>query len=107
LAGSAFKFTDDRLPEMLFRYRARNYPETLDTDELQRWNEFCVNRLTGFQEEGRTALDNYFSRLKELRDEKNTNMQIIDALESYALEKMQILGLNKSLILNKEINLSC
>ncbi|MGZ5621494.1 MAG: exodeoxyribonuclease I [Methylobacter sp.] len=107
LAGSAFKFTDDRLPEMLFRYRARNYPETLDTDELQRWNEFCVNRLTGFQEGGRTALDNYFSRLKELRDEKNTNMQIINALESYALEKMQVLGLNKSLILNKEINLSC
>ena len=31
LAKSEFRFTDSRLPEMLFRYRARNYPETLDT----------------------------------------------------------------------------
>jgi exodeoxyribonuclease I len=107
LAGSAFNFTDGRLPEMLFRYRARNYPETLNADELQRWNEFCINRLTGLQVGAGIMLDNYFARLEKLCHDENTNSQIISALESYALEKMQCMGLNKSLILNKEINLSC
>ncbi|MDO9269137.1 MAG: exodeoxyribonuclease I [Methylobacter sp.] len=98
LAKSVFKFTDSRLPEMLFRYRARNYPETLNTDDLRRWNEFCVNRLTGRQAGAGIVLDNYFSRLEELCHSENINSQIINVLEIYALEKMQRLGLNKSLI---------
>ncbi|MDP1665591.1 MAG: exodeoxyribonuclease I [Methylobacter sp.] len=98
LAKSVFKFTDSRLPEMLFRYRARNYPETLNTDDLRRWNEFCVNRLTGRQTGAGIVLGNYFSRLEELCQSENINSQIINALEVYALEKIQHLGLNKSLI---------
>jgi len=39
-------FEDDRLDEMLFRYRARNYPETLDEDEQDFWREDCALRLT-------------------------------------------------------------
>ncbi|MGZ5075788.1 MAG: exodeoxyribonuclease I [Methylobacter sp.] len=107
LANSVFKFTDDRLPEMLFRYRARNYPETLNSDELQKWNEFCVNRLTGLHAGAGIVLDSYFARLEVLYGDKNADTRIINALEMYALEKMQRLGLNKSLILNKEIKLSC
>ncbi|MDO9046134.1 MAG: exodeoxyribonuclease I [Methylobacter sp.] len=104
LAKSVFKFTDSRLPEMLFRYRARNYPETLDTDDLRRWNEFCVNRLTGRQTGAGIVLDDYFSRLEELRRDENINTKIINALEIYALDKMQRLGLDKSVIRAKEIN---
>ena len=95
LSKSAFKFNDSRLPEMLFRYRARNYPETLNADELSRWNEFCVNRLTGRQAGAGIVLDDYFSRLEEQRHNDNINTGIIEALESYALEKMQNLGFNK------------
>lgn len=93
LAKSAFKFTDSRLPEMLFRYRARNYPETLNADELLRWNEFCVSWLTGRQVGAGILLADYFSRLDELRRDENINTQIINALETYALEKMQVLGI--------------
>lgn len=39
-------FDDARLPEMLFRYRARNYPETLTADESARWEAFRRRRLT-------------------------------------------------------------
>jgi exodeoxyribonuclease I len=35
---------DSRLPEMLFRYRARNFPSTLSSDELGRWKLFCIWR---------------------------------------------------------------
>ena len=31
------RFDDPRLDEMLFRYRARNYPDSLDADERTRW----------------------------------------------------------------------
>jgi exodeoxyribonuclease-1 len=95
LAKSAFKFTDGRLQEMLFRYRARNYPESLNVEERQRWNEFCLNRLTGRQPGAGILLSDYFSRLDELRSVENAKTQIVDALEAYAHEKMQSLGANK------------
>src|SRR5690606_14192351 len=44
LAGS---FHDPRLPELLFRYRARNWPDTLDPQERQRWQDYCRRRLDG------------------------------------------------------------
>jgi exodeoxyribonuclease-1 len=30
-------FADERLEELLFRYRARNFPDTLNDAELERW----------------------------------------------------------------------
>jgi len=95
LANSEFRFIDGRLSEMLFRYRARNYPETLDSDELQRWYKFCINRLTGRQIGAGIVLDNYFARLEELCRDENADPELIKALEMYALEKMRSLGIEK------------
>jgi len=39
-------FDDPRMPELLFRYRARNFNETLDAQERQRWLVFCQQRLS-------------------------------------------------------------
>ncbi|TAK60233.1 exodeoxyribonuclease I [Methylobacter sp.] len=93
LAKSVFKFTDRRLQEMLFRYRARNYLETLNADEQQRWNKFCANRLIGRQAGAGILLGDYFSRLDKLRNVENVKTEIIEALEAYAREKMQVLGI--------------
>ena len=38
-------FTDARLPDMLFRYRARNFPQSLNPDERKLWQEFCRQRF--------------------------------------------------------------
>lgn len=38
-------FHDERLPELLFRYRARNWPETLSVEEAQRWEKFRRHRI--------------------------------------------------------------
>jgi exodeoxyribonuclease-1 len=86
LARPAFSFIDPRLPEMLFRYRARNYPETLSADEQLRWNEFCLNRLEGRQAGAGITLDGYFARLRELRNIESDNMDIIKALDAYAVK---------------------
>jgi exodeoxyribonuclease-1 len=89
LANSTFTFTDNRLTEMLFRYRARNYPDTLNAEEQQRWRSFCVNRLTGQQAGAGITFEDYFARLNVLKTDATANKAIIDALETYALEKMQ------------------
>ncbi|SHH22097.1 Exodeoxyribonuclease I subunit C [Ferrimonas marina] len=39
------QFSDPRLAPLFFRYRARNYPETLSEQELQRWHEHCHQAL--------------------------------------------------------------
>lgn len=46
LAALPVQFNDDRLPELLFRYRARNYPHTLNEQEWQRWRQHCQDRLS-------------------------------------------------------------
>lgn len=40
-----FGFRDPRLPELLFRYRARNWPGTLDAAERARWDHYRRTRL--------------------------------------------------------------
>ena len=45
LARGIWPFDDQRLPELLFRYRARNYPDSLLPQEQQQWGEFCRQRL--------------------------------------------------------------
>ena len=89
LAKSKLTFTDPRLSEMLFRYRARNYPETLNVDEQSRWSEFCMNRLTGRQAGASITLDAYYARLEKLRG-NNSNADIINALDAYALELCKV-----------------
>ena len=44
LPSFAEHFKDDRLAEMLFRFRARNYPEELSSDECERWVKFRRER---------------------------------------------------------------
>ncbi len=39
-------FKDKRLKEMFFRYRARNFPKTLSSDETQCWQDQRLARLT-------------------------------------------------------------
>jgi exodeoxyribonuclease-1 len=33
-------FTDERLPELLFRYKARNFPKSLSESEQKKWEEY-------------------------------------------------------------------
>jgi exodeoxyribonuclease-1 len=46
LATATFSFHDRRLPELLFRYRARNFPDSLSPEERAQWDEFRHQRFT-------------------------------------------------------------
>ncbi len=93
LAKAVFSFTDRRLPEMLFRFRGRNYPQTLSKDELSEWKMFCANRLRERQAGASILLDEYLIRLKELRDNEQVNIKIINDLEAYAQDKIDFLAM--------------
>ena len=94
LATSVFKFNDARLPEMLFRYRARNYFNTLNNEEKQRWILFCKQRLTGETEGASLTFEQYFQRLNQLKDNTEMNQLLIQTLKNHGLEKMRVLGIN-------------
>ncbi|MEH6503097.1 MAG: exodeoxyribonuclease I [Cycloclasticus sp.] len=66
LATLDLPFEDERLAEMLFRYRARNYPETLMQDEQSLWQAQRLERLMTEHGDGRLNLAAYFERLDEL-----------------------------------------
>jgi exodeoxyribonuclease-1 len=68
LGTQSWSFADTRLPEMLFRYRARNYPETLSTDEQAQWLEHCRARLVD-GESGHFTLTDFHAAVAQLRSE--------------------------------------
>jgi exodeoxyribonuclease-1 len=84
-----FGFRDPRLTELLFRYRARNHPETLDATERARWDEFRRVRLTQETPLAGLTLDRYQSEIAALRsDPANTGARsvLLDQLEQWGRE---------------------
>lgn len=68
LADLTLPFQDIRLPEMLFRYRARNYPQTLSLQEHQTWDQYRWQKFHSEQEASLT-LAGFQQRLMQLEAE--------------------------------------
>ena len=65
LAEQRPAFSDGRLTELLFRYRARNFPQTLTDAEQQQWHELRAHRLHDGAGGGLT-LAAFFERIDQL-----------------------------------------
>jgi exodeoxyribonuclease-1 len=81
-------FQDGRLEELLFRYRARNFPTTLTEAEHARWLEHCAARLHDGAG-GALTLARFFERvdaLAEAADDAGDERQqaLLEALYDYA-----------------------
>lgn len=84
LAHSRTGFDDDRLEELLFRYRARNFPETLSPEDAERWEAHRVARLLE-GESGARNVDALFARIDELSETADERgEEILGALYEYA-----------------------
>ncbi|HEX7637788.1 MAG TPA: exodeoxyribonuclease I [Burkholderiaceae bacterium] len=84
LARTRLAFEDGRLEELVFRYRARNFPETLDDADQARWLAHCAARLHGGAG-GVTTLAAFFDRIDELNEQADERGQaILEALYDYA-----------------------
>jgi len=89
LGSRAFGFADPRLSELLFRYRARNWPHTLTVDERSRWDDY--RRLRLFTESGLSEVswDGFRAELTLLRAQHagdGVRLALLDQLEAWGLD---------------------
>ncbi|MCB1755971.1 MAG: exodeoxyribonuclease I [Gammaproteobacteria bacterium] len=85
LANLDLFYDDRRIPEMLFRYRARNFPETLDAGETAEWNMQRHKRLRDYRPTGYEAGD-YLDKLRLLQEALPQHSELLDRLRAYALD---------------------
>lgn len=84
LAHARTGFDDGRLEELLFRYRARNFPETLSAEEGERWEAHRAARLLE-GEGGARNVDALFAEIDALAETADERAEeILGALYEYA-----------------------
>lgn len=66
LADLNLVFDDPKLVELLFRYRARNWPESLSAADKGRWDEFRQDRIMNPESEAGINLKDYQRTLTEM-----------------------------------------
>jgi exodeoxyribonuclease-1 len=86
LGQRAFPFRDARYTELLFRYRARNWPDTLDADERMRWEDFRRRRIETATPLTALTREDYFATIAQMRADPAlppAHVPLLDALESW------------------------
>jgi exodeoxyribonuclease-1 len=89
LAGLSLPFDDARLDEMLFRYRARNWPENLNSDEQEQWQAYCQQRLNEEQHPSILTFERYFQQIENCREQAKTEHKtnVLEHLKAYGLSR--------------------
>lgn len=85
LAHWEMSFDDVRIPALLFRYRARNWPDYLTPKELLHWQDFCRQRVEeGKYESPRTVRQAQADIEKLLLERKAPrSIEILNQLSQY------------------------
>jgi exodeoxyribonuclease-1 len=85
LRATGSTFDDPRYAELLFRYRARNWPDTLDAAERDSWREFVRTKLTLETETTAITLQDYRSTIERLRVENapGPSQVLLDQLQAW------------------------
>ncbi|MDQ3206061.1 MAG: exodeoxyribonuclease I, partial [Pseudomonadota bacterium] len=89
LGQRQFGFRDARLPELLFRYRARNWPDTLSPEERDRWDDYRRGRLqrdAGLSEYSFDSFDLELQSLRAARSGDEPALALLDRLQAWRLE---------------------
>jgi exodeoxyribonuclease-1 len=85
LADLGPRFDDPRFAELLFRYRARNWPGSLGADEQQRWDDYRRHRLDADSGLSEYDFTSYYAEIAKLRSETEPGPKQawLDALEAW------------------------
>lgn len=87
LTEHSWVFEDQRLPEMLFRYRARNFPESLSGPERAQWEEYRFERLTDPQSGASICMDAFHAEIAALQADSSLappSRRILEQLLDYS-----------------------
>lgn len=69
-------FADERMSELLFRYKARNFPKSLNESEQKKWQDYRVNKFN-------SQIDDYMEELQKLADKEADNF-LVQELQLWA-----------------------
>jgi exodeoxyribonuclease-1 len=85
LRAFAPELRDPRCPELLLRYRARNWPDTLDAAERGLWNEYRKRRLQADSGLSEYDFASYRASIANLRAQHGAGpvQALMDALEDW------------------------
>ena len=86
LANLDLPFEDERLEEMLLRYKARNYPQILNEQQRKVWQQYRYNKLTQTPLKGGLTFELYFEKLDELISQEgwsDKEQQLLEDLIEY------------------------
>jgi exodeoxyribonuclease-1 len=92
LREGGWRFQDPRLPEMLFRLRARNYPESLSAEEGERWEEERLARLHAGVSARQLDEPGFRAELADARRERGadgSSATLLDAVEAWARDLLR------------------
>lgn len=82
-----YTFYDKRLQEMLWRYKARNFPESLTEQEQAQWDEFRYQRITEGVYPDDLTLEEYQDIIEQLwMDAEPRDKEILEVLAQYGDE---------------------
>jgi len=87
-------FEDSRLPEMFFRYKARNYADQLSADEQDEWQEYRRNKLNDQQSSqglGFAEFDYLMNEIRQTEHLSERDTSILNDIESYRFSLEQSL----------------
>ncbi|QEQ96053.1 exodeoxyribonuclease I [Neptunomonas concharum] len=85
LADLSLAFQDPRLEEMLFRYRARNYPMTLSAEESAVWEQYRTEKLLKADNRGLLTMKQFYEQLNELYQQADITQPQREMLEELAI----------------------
>lgn len=88
LGSHDFGFTDPKFNELLFRYRARNWPQSLSSKEQARWLVHCRDTLTKEMPLTTLTLEQYEAEIAALRAQTSSGEKqaLLDRLEAWSHE---------------------
>ena len=80
LGEASWPFEDSRLPELLFRYRARNFPDYLNAEDRARWRDHCHQQWHA----GAFTLESFHRALAEEQAQPELSGETRHALDELA-----------------------
>ena len=85
LAALAAELRDPRMPDLLFRYRARNWPDSLSPEERRQWDDYRRRRLGSDCGLSEYCFASYLETIAGLRGTRpeGADQALLDALESW------------------------
>ncbi len=89
LAEKEWRFRDPRLPRMLLRYRARNWPDSLSQSDWEAWDEDRIDRLSQPADSvfyGAEAFKLELQQARAAHGEDPPSARILDELEAWFTE---------------------